>query len=191
MLAKGIAFPLFFGIVWNTLDGVREGTFDLLLIKPRSALLLSMALGFNVDDLGLLLSGLAVSMIALLHLPPPSLLQWGEFCGLLLIAVLVLCGFAMLMAGSVFKWVGNTRVYEIFDCVTNFGLYPITIFSKGFQFLLTLILPIAMIGFFPAAVLLGKAGGEVLPGGGVALVFCGLCWMFWRGMLRQYTSAGG
>src|SRR5690606_34729587 len=41
-LAKGIAFPFFFGIVGNTLNHVREGSFDLILIKPRGALFMAM-----------------------------------------------------------------------------------------------------------------------------------------------------
>src|SRR5690606_1449833 len=56
-LAKGIAFPFFFGTIWNTLDRVREGTYDLLLIKPRGALFMTMIGGFDIDDFGRLISG--------------------------------------------------------------------------------------------------------------------------------------
>lgn len=44
-LAKGIAFPFFFGMISSTLVHVREGTFDLLLLRPRSALFMSMLAG--------------------------------------------------------------------------------------------------------------------------------------------------
>src|SRR5690606_27676362 len=33
VLGKGVAFPFFFGMVGTTLSLVREGTFDLLLLK--------------------------------------------------------------------------------------------------------------------------------------------------------------
>jgi ABC-type uncharacterized transport system permease subunit len=36
LLARGIAFPCFFGMVWTVFEGVREGTFELTLLKPRS-----------------------------------------------------------------------------------------------------------------------------------------------------------
>lgn len=148
LLAKGIAAPFFFCMVWNTLQHVREGTFDLLLIKPRSILHMVIATGFDAEDLGRLVGGLAVLILALVHLPPPGFLEWLEFFILLALSLVVLFSCALILSGIVFKWVGCTRVYEIFDSVVTFGLYPRTIFTKGWVNVFTLIIPVAMIGFF-------------------------------------------
>jgi len=39
-------------MVWNVLERVQNGTFDLILIKPRSVLQLVIVTGFDSEDLG-------------------------------------------------------------------------------------------------------------------------------------------
>jgi len=191
LTAKGIAFPLFFGMVWNTLQQVREGVFDLLLIKPRSILHLVIATGFDSEDLGKFIGGILILTLTLLHLPSPGLVQWLLFIALFLLSLSALFSFALILSGIVFIWVGCSRVYEIFDSVMAFGLYPRTIFTKGWIQGITLLIPIAMVGFFPAAVLLGKPTewlGVAIP---VTIGFLILSLRFWYWMLRHYSSAGG
>ena len=191
LISKGIAFPLFFGMVWRTLRGVREGTFDLLLLKPRPVLYLSIVTAFDIDDLGKLIGGVLLLVISLSHLPPPNVLEWLQFAILLALSVLMLLSCVLLMSGSVFKWVGNSRVYEIFDCLTSFGQYPRSIFSRSFQTILSFIIPIAMLGFFPASALLGKPAPGMGWASAACIAFFLLCLLFWNRMLRYYTSAGG
>ena len=97
----------------------------------------------------------------------------------------------MLMAGSAFKWVGNSRIYEIFDSIVSFGSYPRSIFSRAFQTIISYIIPIAVIGFLPASALLGKRSEGLLATGMICLVFFLISAVFWKSMLKQYTSAGG
>ena len=52
LLSRGISFPFFFGIVWNTISRVQNGTFDLLIIKPRPILQMAVVTGFDSEDLG-------------------------------------------------------------------------------------------------------------------------------------------
>ncbi|HOV69046.1 MAG TPA: ABC-2 family transporter protein, partial [Clostridia bacterium] len=159
-LSRGLAGILFFGIVSNTLNAVREGTYDLFLIKPVPVLFLSTAAGFNLDSLGSLLSGVVLIIISLSNLPAPSLSNWLSFAFLIILSLIVLLSFAVIMAATVFKWVGNGRVYEMFDSISSFGMYPSSIYSKAFQIILTYILPVGVIGFLPASALLGKPSGS-------------------------------
>lgn len=191
LLAKGVAFPFFFGMVWNTLQLVREGLFDLLLIKPRSILHLVIATGFDSEDLGKLVGGIFIFTFAVSHVPTPGFGQWLQFFMLFMLSLAVLFSFGLLLSGIVFIWVGCSRVYEIFESVIAFGLYPRTIFTRGWIQMVTIVIPVAMIGFFPAAVLLGKPVDWL----GVAVVataaFLGFSLRFWYWMLRKYSSAGG
>ena len=191
LLVKGVAFPFFFGIVWNVMARVREGTFDLLLIQPRSILFLSIATGIDIEDLGKFIGGAAMFIVIFSRIPLPGFWQVCQFLLLFAAALSMFFSFGLILSGLLFKWVGNGRMWEIFNAVTMFGLYPLPIFSKGVQTFLTAVIPIAMMAFFPAAVLLGK------PHGGIALsvVMCGLflafsLW-FWHYMVRHHTSAGG
>lgn len=99
--------------------------------------------------------------------------------------------FAVIMAASMFKWVGNSRIYEIFDSITSFGNYPRTIFSKSFQTIISYIIPVAIIAFYPASALLGKDISGIMPAVLVLALFLVLSILFWRLMLSKYTSAGG
>lgn len=191
LLAKGIAFPLFYGMVWNVLARVRDGNFDLLLIKPRSILYLTIATGFDSIGLGKFGGGMVLFGYALSHLPVPGWLNWVQFLVFFILALSIMLAFTLLMSGSLFKWVGNSRVYEIFDSITAFGLYPVSIFSKTLQNLITWVIPVAMIGFFPAAVLLGQPTVSLFGALGVSALFLGFSWWFWHYMLKNYTSAGG
>jgi ABC-2 type transport system permease protein len=70
MIVKGIAFPFVFGVVWRVAILVREGTFDLILLKPRSVLFLTLATSIDIDDLGKLFGGLGLFSVVAYHLPP-------------------------------------------------------------------------------------------------------------------------
>lgn len=191
LLSRGIANLLFFGLVWNTLNRVREGSYDILLIKPSSTLFLSIATNFEPDSIGVVSSGLLVSLYAMSRLPMPGVSNILVFALLMLISLIILFSFALLMAGSAFKWVGNSRIYEIFDSIASFGNYPRSIFSSGFQTIISYVIPISAVGFLPASVLLGKRPEGILLTSIVCFMFLALSAVFWKCMLRQYTSAGG
>jgi ABC-2 type transport system permease protein len=191
LLVKGLAFPFFFGLLWNMFDRVREGTFDLLLIKPRMVLFMAIVTGIDLESFGKLFGGIGLLLAILPHIPAPSTGQWVQLAILLLLGMSVICSFALMLSGTLFQWVGNGRVWEIFDCVTMFGLYPRSIFSKSLQLFLTAVMPIAMIGFFPAAMLLDKPHKGMFISAGICLLFLIISLKFWYLMLRRYTSAGG
>ena len=191
MLSRGIAFPFYMGMVWNTISRVQEGTYDLLLIKPRSILQMSIVTAFDSEDLGKLIGGLLLFRYAMKRAPALPLENWMSFLLLFVFSLITMFAFGLFMSGLGIVWVGNYRIYDIFMTVMEFGLYPRSIFSKAFQSIITWILPISLLGSFPASALLGKsvtgALGAVLYS--VAFLIAGL-W-FYNRMVRNYTSAGG
>lgn len=191
MLAKGIAYPMFFGIVWNTLERVREGTFDILLLKPRSALFMTLVTGFNTDGVGRLLGGIVILTAALAHLPFFGLSNWLQFLLIFTVSLGVLFSFTLWMSGILFVWVGSSRVHEIFDAAANFGMYPKSIYSKSLQQIITYVLPITVIGFLPASALLDRSMDGLFVTLAVSILFMAVSIAFWHLMLTKYTSAGG
>jgi len=191
LLGKGIAYPFFFGIVWNTIERVQNGTFDLLLIKPKSVLFMAIVTGFDAEDLGKLVGGVALFTLALSRLPAPEPGAWLQFMVLFTITLMVMFGYGLVLAGLGIVWIGNFRVYEIFESITSFGLYPTAIFSKSLQTIITLVIPVAILGSVPATVLLGRPSPGTLGAVGVSLLFLLFSLGFWRWMLKKYTSVGG
>lgn len=191
MLSRGVSGLLFFGVVYNTLAGVREGTYDLFLTKPVSVLFISIATAFDPDSAGTITGGAVILIFSLTRLPPPGLTGWISFMVMFFFSVMTLFSFAVIMAATMFKWVGNSRIYEIFDNITAFGNYPKSIFSKSFQSVISFVVPVAIIAFYPASALLGKSAAGILPAIPVSVLFFILGLVFWRRMLSGYTSVGG
>jgi ABC-2 type transport system permease protein len=191
LLAKGIAFPFFFGMVWNTINRVRDGTFDVLLVKPRSPLVMLIVTAFDAEDLGKLIGGMALFIVSIVHLPAFGFSEWAMFFLLFILSILMFLAFALIMSAVTIVWVGTFRVYEIFDSVTLFSLYPVTIFSKSFRTIATLVIPVAAMGSLPASVLLGRASEGIVWTAVSVFLFLAMSYGLWQIMLKYYKSAGG
>ncbi|MEJ6951477.1 ABC transporter permease [Natronospora cellulosivora (SeqCode)] len=192
MFVKGITFPFFFGMVGNILGQVREGTLDLLLIKPCSLMFLTIVLSFNMEYLGSFFGGLIMIIYLSFYLELSiSISVLFNFFLIFLFAMIVLLSFTLIMSGSLFKWVGNSRVYEIFDALSTFCLYPKTIYSNSFQNIISYLIPIAMIAYYPTTALLDRVSIVVLYSALSSLIFFAISILFWNMMLKKYSSAGG
>lgn len=191
LLSRGIAFPFFMGMVWNTISRVWEGTYDLLLIKPRSILQMSIITAFDSEDLGKLIGGTLLFLYAIRSVPMLSAVNWLSFLLLFLFSLVTMFAFGLFMAGLGIVWIGNYRIYEIFMTTMEFGLYPRSIFTKMFQTIITWVIPISLLGSFPASALLGKQMTGVLGAMLCSVLFLLAGLWFHRRMVRNYTSAGG
>jgi ABC-2 type transport system permease protein len=191
LAARGIAYPAFFGIVWSVFEQVREGTFEITLLKPRPPLLVLLAESFDAPGFGRFLGGAALFCWAVARLPAPGpaqLLLALLFFGL---SVLVLFSFALIMAGSLFVFVGNGRVQEVTESIMVFAQYPSSIYGRVFQVVLAVIVPVSMIAFFPAQAYLGQRGPlAAVAAPACILFFCGSL-AFWRVMMKRYAGGGG
>ena len=97
---KRDSFPLFFGLVWKTIISVRDGTFDLFLLKPRSVLHMIIVHSFDTEDIGKFFVGAIVFGYAAAYVQVVSYLRWVEFSMLFLVALGVLFACAMIMSGD-------------------------------------------------------------------------------------------
>lgn len=190
-MSTGVSSMLLSSVVWVTMDHIRGGSFETVLLKPVSPLFFIMSANFDVQSIGLFLGGVIMAVIAAIHTGIGSFTDVIAFVLLFLAGLLVLCGMNLIMAAISFKWVGNSRIPEIFDSISTFGKYPITIFPRAMQILSVLIIPVAVIGFFPASALLGRADKAAF----LSLIPCVLflCFGIWlyNKMIRLYEGVGG
>lgn len=190
-ISDGFASIVTGGVLWMTLNHVKEGSLDTVLLKPVNPLFFLVSSSFAPDNIALVIGGGVLFAVAMGHLGGITVYAaLGSFV-LFLSGVAVLAGMAFLMAATSFKWVGNSRIPEIFDSVKGFGIYPITIFPKAVQAVITFIVPVAVIGYYPASVLLGKGAGSgyllCIP---CILFFLASIWLFGF-MIRLYEGVGG
>jgi ABC-2 type transport system permease protein len=195
IMSRGAGYMLFMSMPYTVMNAVREGTFDLVMIRPVPAAFLSMMLSLSLEDISIFLSGAAVFLVSAvrLHLAPafgPS--AWMAV--LFLTGLAVMFGFALLMSATMFKWVGNSRIGEIYESIAGFGRYPTQVFPGIFRTLITYILPVALLGSLPAEVFLGKL--DPVPLEMLVILICSggfllAAYAVWHLMIRQYSSSGG
>jgi ABC-2 type transport system permease protein len=190
-ISIGISSMLFDGIVWNTMSNVVDGTLEIILIKPVDSLFFLLASTFNINSLGIVIGGGIVFGIALVHIAMPTLIMWIQCIVMFVIGILVLLGMELMMAATSFKWVANSRIPEMYQSVIKFGNYPLNIFPKWIVAFTSFIMPVAMIGFFPASALLGRTTWWMFLAIIPCIIFMASGILLYKYMVRLYESVGG
>jgi ABC-2 type transport system permease protein len=129
-------------------------------------------------------------------------IQWSTititYYLLTLISGFIIFSAITVITGTISFW--TVKSEEIVSLLTdnNYGLknfcdYPIQIYSKGPQFLLTFIVPYALTGYYPVANLLGKHLpytwiAYTLPM--IAIIIAITAYKFWHIGLKHYGSTG-
>ncbi len=191
LMSRGLAFPLFMGLMYGVLDQVRTGRFELTLLRPRAPLLILVTQGIDPIAFTRLAGGICVFAISLSHLPPPSAPGVAAFVLLFAFSLLVLFSLALFLSGTLFLWVGNGRVYELLDILLNFAQYPLSIFPRAFALAMSVAVPVAMVSYIPASALLGRLDLIGLLAVPASAAFFVLSLLFWEKMRSKYTGADG
>jgi ABC-2 type transport system permease protein len=189
-LIKGVAFMLFYGIVWNTQDLVRNGTLEILLIRPVNTLWLLVMDSFDEEDIGQVFGGLVVVIFAILHLHIITGMIWFYIL-LLVLGLSVFFSLALIISASAIKFVDTGRFYEISSIIITFGNYPKTVYNQAFGIILSVVFPLFIASFYPASVLLGFDVKYIEWSMFASVVLLILSYWFWRTTLKNYSGAGG
>jgi len=191
MLSNGLARIMFNGVFWTTIQHIREGSFEIVLLRPLNPLFFLIASNFDPESFGLIIGSGIIFAYAVAHTGIASSAAVVQFLLLFAGGFAVMAGMQMIMAATTFKWVGNSRIPEIFDSVMSFGKYPATIFPQAVKSIVTWVIPVGMIGFFPAGALLGQFEPvtliTVVPC--VLFMFLGI-WLY-HYMVKLYEGVGG
>jgi len=170
---------------------VRNGSYETVLLKPMDPLTFMVATNFSPHGFGNVLCGLALLIYAAGRVDIAGM-GAAAACLLLFVAgFAVTAGVQFIMAALSFKWVGNSRLHEMFSSVESFGQYPITIFPQTVRAVVTFIVPVGLMGFYPAAALLGRIGAEGYAAALNAFIFLAFGLWLYAFMVRQYKGAGG
>lgn len=179
-------------------DFIRTGDFDRVLLRPRSATLQLMAHEFRISRLGRFGQGLIVLLIGA-HMAGVS---WGALdVALALWAIaggIALFFGIMVLQGTMSFW--TIESLEVANVATYGGVqaaqFPLTLYEPWLRNLLTFVIPLACVAYFPVLILLGRADplgtppwfGVIAPVAG--FVFLALSFIAWRAGVRHYTSTG-
>ena len=178
---------------------VRDGSFDLVLVRPRGALYQMVTADFQLRRLGKAAQAAVVLAYALASLH----IEWTAGRAAMLI-VMIPAG--TLIFASV--WIATICIVfwiidgqEVSNVFTYGGQYltefPINIYDRWLRRFLAYVVPMAFVAYFPSLYILGKADELGLPfwlqlsSPLVALAAAGVASLVWRRAVRHYQSAGG
>ena len=192
-------FSLFFWHIRTLEDYLVQGTFDQFLIRPASPFVLF--LGREIQYLGVAdatfgIAGLSLAF-ANLHLQW-GITKWLFFAAAILAGTLIETTLVLMIACISF-WTGRSRRANNLLMQLNVMVqyYPADIFGYVFRVIVTGLIPVAFMNYYPALMLLDKLDksgplwwlGYMSPV--VALVLVFISAGVWRLALRHYSSSGG
>lgn len=191
-LAKGLDMFFFDNLHALGFEYVKEGKFDIFMIRPISPLFQLIASYTQQDGIGLLILGAIVVSKSLAELK----IAFGPLDVLLLI-IFVISGAAILSAINLifattgFKTINSHVIMSSVNSFQEFAFYPIAIYPKFIGFILTWIFPYAFASFYPADYFLNKQYGvlSVLTPL-IAIVLWGIAIRVWGWGLKNYESTG-
>lgn len=178
---------------------IRDGTFDLVLIRPRSTLFMVLTADFQIRRLGRIAQAAVVLLFALSTLR----IEWTLERALVLVAAIV-TGMLIFIAIwvtviCVAFWTVEGR--EAANAFTYGGVtlaqYPIDIYDRWLRRFFAYVVPVAFVAYFPALFILGKPDPLGFPqwvslmSPAVALAAAFVAFTVWQWAVRHYRSAGG
>jgi ABC-2 type transport system permease protein len=178
---------------------VRDGTFDLLLVRPRGTLFQVITQDFQLRRLGKVAQSAVVLAYALATLH----VEWSPERVAVLIAAIpagvLIFGSIWISAICIVFWAtdGSEAANSVTYGGTFFAQYPINIYERWLRRFLAYVVPTAFVAYFPALFILGKPDPLGLPAilevssPVVALLAAAVASVVWRSAVRHYQSAGG
>lgn len=177
---------------------IREGEFDLVLVRPLSALFQVVSRDFALRRLGKLLQGVGVLLFALTRLELDWTVARAAFLVLAIVAgAAIFAGVWIGLATIAFWLVDSLEVANAFSYGGNYlAQYPVNIFGPWLRRLVIFVIPIAFVSYFPALYVLDKEDALGLPrmlqfaSPLVAVVSVVAGGLLWRFAVRRYRSVG-
>ena len=178
---------------------VRDGTFDLILVRPLGSLFQVVSSDFSLRRLGRVVQSVCVLVYALIVVD----VDWsvGRAAMLALTFVtgpLIFAGVWIAGCALTFWTIERTEFANAFTDGGSFlAQYPINIYGPWVRRFLAFVVPMAFVAYFPALYVLDKDDALGLPRAlqfasplaAAASVAGGL--LAWRFAVRRYRSAGG
>ncbi|MGC5030310.1 ABC transporter permease [Micromonospora sp. DT229] len=192
MLAEGIG-SLFCEGAWQLSGMVNMGALDYFLIRPYPVVLQVTGSAVGVNGLGNVLIGVSLLGLSAGRIEvawTPLTLLWA---GVLLVSGVLVKTALSLGTNALAFWLlsPSNSVAVSVHMLGDLARYPLTVYGPGMRSLLTVI-PVAFVGYFPAAALLDKGGSATIGAFSplVAVAATGVALALFSRGLRRYESAG-
>lgn len=170
-----------------------RGEFDRYLLRPINPLFHLIAEVFQPDAFGELIIGIILVIVSILRLHMTiTVLNVFLFIVVVVFGAVIYTSIKLFFASFAF-WIKMSQSILFMNySLSDFAKYPITIYSKAVQAILTFVMPFAFTAFFPAGYFVGKVDMLTAVGGtaAAAVISFALAYYTWNRGISTYESAG-
>lgn len=177
--------------LWRLMDEIQQGRLDYMLLKPVDAQLQASVREIRIARIvDVVLGGVTVAIALAKGAGSGTLLGSAGFllifpCGLILVYSIM-----FILAITAFWFVRVDNVIYIFLAVFQAGRWPVDIYPRAFQGVLTFVIPVAFAVTVPAQALAGRVSpGMMALSAGLAMAFFGFSRLLWKTGLKRYSGA--
>lgn len=172
---------------------VKSGSFDRVLVRPRSPILQVLGSQFELTRFGRMLQAVVMFVYGIMR----SGVVWTPAKVLTVLFMLIggtilFSGIFLIYAAFCFFTLDGLEFMNILtDGAREFGKYPLSVYGKRMLQFTTFVVPYALVQYYPLLYLLERKtspGYIFLPL--LAILFIVPCYLFWRFGVRRYVSSG-
>jgi len=171
---------------------IRSGGFDRFLVRPINPLFHLLADRFCHDGIGDLLVGVVLVAYASRELAIPwTLVNVGYVFLTMLTGGVIFIALNLITATSAFWIIESIPVTQVVHAPHEFAFYPLDMYNRTIQLVMTWVLPYGFASFYPASYLLGRdIGWMAWVGPLVAALLMILAYQVWTYGLKHYGGTG-
>lgn len=178
---------------WNLRHHVYSGDFIKYYFRPINIFFYYISEVFDLKGLGQLVFGITAMVYAWTKLALPiSFLIIVKLIIALISASLFMIGIMNLAAASCFYFINSGFLLVTAQRIIECAKYPVTVFSRGFRFFFTFLIPLAFIAYYPSLLFVKPERASILswltPVFGVAFFY--LSYKVWVLGANHYNGTG-
>ncbi len=189
-LVSGLFSALLQTALIESMNHIRKGTLDYVLLRPADAMVLCLITAFAPWRLVEASGGLVLIIVALTRLGAPGVVDVIAALGIGLAGLVALWALGVMVLCASFRAVQLQNLTYLMEAVLDFARWPATVFRGFLRILFTFVVPLAVMTTYPAQALLGEVAWTTVA---TALVTSGLLMLLarllWLRSLKGYTSA--
>lgn len=196
LFAYGIAGTFVFNIMNNLPEQIRNGGFDDVLVKPVKILPYLISSSFICNYIAHMTLSTIVMIVCFKALEIPFTIHvLFRVAGILVWGSLIYAGLFLFVSASAFWATKIDALFNIMYFFREISYYPISIFPKVIQVIVTAVIPYGFINYFPLKELLGKEDAAVFGNIAkwsplVSIVFFTIACCFFNLSSKCYKSTG-
>lgn len=181
---------IFFRGIYGARRAIAEGDFDFFLIQPCSPLFRMACSTVDFLDILTILPVFIMMGMVFSRLPPLSWQAYAAYSLLTLNGVSIALAIHVFVGGLAVRTQELENTIWIYRDIMFMGKFPVDIYGTAARWMLTLVIPIAVMCTFPAKALLGLLSPAwAAYAFGLNIILLASAARYWRGSIARYTSS--